>query len=57
MSEVSAAYRNTVRALLALALVLAAYPLIRSFWHFEIDMNEVYFFDSQTGANLARSAP
>jgi hypothetical protein len=33
-------YRTAVLALLALALVLAIYPLIRSFWDFEIDFNE-----------------
>ncbi len=34
------AYAVTVKALLALALVLAAYPLLRAFYHFEIDYNE-----------------
>jgi hypothetical protein len=33
-------YRTTVLGLLALALVLALFPLIRSFWDFEIDFNE-----------------
>src|ERR1700712_3695581 len=33
-------YRTTVLGLLALALVLALYPLIRSFSDFEIDFNE-----------------
>ncbi len=30
----------TVKALLVLALVLAAYPLVRAFYAFEIDYNE-----------------
>lgn len=33
-------YRTAVISLLGLALVLALYPLIRSFWDFEIDFNE-----------------
>jgi hypothetical protein len=33
-------FRNAVFGLLGLALVLALYPLIRSFWDFEIDFNE-----------------
>jgi hypothetical protein len=33
-------YRTAVLSVLALALVLALYPLIRAFWDFEIDFNE-----------------
>ena len=33
-------FGTTVKALLALALILAAYPLVRAFYAFEIDYNE-----------------
>ncbi len=55
-------YRTTVMALLGLALVLAAYPLVRSFWDFEIDMNEGweawYQLRAMAGSSLyATSSP
>ncbi len=34
------AFATTIKALLVLALVLCAYPLVRAFYHFEIDYNE-----------------
>ena len=40
MSASGAACRRTVAGLLVLGLVLAAYPLIRAFYDFEIDYNE-----------------
>jgi hypothetical protein len=40
MSQGGAAYRRTVTGLGVLALVLAAYPLLRAFFEFEIDYNE-----------------
>jgi len=36
----SRSYRRTVAALLALALVMFAYPALRIFWNIEIDSNE-----------------
>lgn len=36
----SGPFANTVKVLLGLALVLAAYPLVRAFYAFEIDYNE-----------------
>jgi len=40
MAAETRTYRNTVVALLGLALVMFAYPVIRVFWNFEIDSNE-----------------
>jgi 4-amino-4-deoxy-L-arabinose transferase-like glycosyltransferase len=45
-------FAATVKALLLLALILAAYPLVRSFYTFEIDYNEGWnaFFQSRAMA-------
>jgi hypothetical protein len=48
------AYRIAIAALMVLALVLFAYPLIRAFYHFEIDMNEGWnaYYQMRAAAGL-----